>query len=178
MVQATNEHARRYVASPWLRGRLEQKFRWHTLFAKTIEAVSPIIKRNVAPDPFNAYLILASRWFSHHEAIEMLLTSGRYGDCMALLRSLLEDTDLITYFAFYPDDAQEWIQKLSRAPVWSDEVYRRGIKEFRLGEIWKKLTEKGTEPLGQHDYAVLSATVHASPWGTRFYGRIMPNEPD
>ena len=29
----------------------------------------------------------------------MLLSTGRYGDCMVLLRSLFEDTDLMTYFA-------------------------------------------------------------------------------
>ena len=178
VLDATNEHAARYVASPWLRHRLQQRFRWHSLFAKSMEAASSIIKRNMYPELFNAYLILGSRWFSHHEAIEMLLLTGRYGDCMALLLGLLEDTDLITYFAYYPEDASDWRQKLSRAPVWTDEVYRQGINQFRMVEVWKKLREKDVEPLGQGDYHVLSATVHASPWGARFYGRVTANEPD
>ena len=50
---------------------------------------------------------------------------------MALLRSLLEDTDLMTYFAYYPEDAAEWRERLSRVPVWSDEVYRQGVQRFK-----------------------------------------------
>ena len=120
VVQATNEHAAHYISAPWLRARLEQRFRWHTLFARTVTASASIAKRNISPELFNAYLILGNRWFSHHESIEMLLTTGRYGDCMALLRSLLEETDLMTYFSLYPEDAEEWREALSRAPVWSD----------------------------------------------------------
>lgn len=97
---------------------------------------------------------------------------------MALLRSLLEDTDLITYFSVYPDDAAEWRDTLSRAPIWSDETYRRGINKFRMGTIWSKIESQGIEPLGRRDYSILSATVHASPWGARYYGRVLPTEPD
>ena len=130
------------------------------------------------PDLFNAYLILGSRWFSHHEAIEMLLSTGRYGDCMVLLRSLLEDTDLMTYFAFYPEEAVDWKKRLSRAPDWSDEVYRKGIQKFRMPYIWTMLKEKGIEPVAERDYRILSATVHSSPWGAQFYGRTLPGDPD
>ena len=97
---------------------------------------------------------------------------------MVLLRSLLEDTDLMTYFACYPEDAAEWKERLSREPVWSDEVYRRGIQKFRMRQIWKMLKEKGIEPVGERDYPILSATVHASPWGIRFYGRTLSEDPD
>ena len=31
--------------------------------------------------------------------------------------------------------------------------------------------------MGEHDYSLLSTTVHASAWGTRFYGRIFPEDP-
>ena len=97
---------------------------------------------------------------------------------MVLLRSLLEDTDLMTYFSCYPEDAAEWNERLSREPVWSDEVYRGGIKKFRMRQIWKKLRDKGIEPVGERDYPFLSATVHASPWGIQFYGRTLPQNPD
>ena len=30
----------------------------------------------------------------------------------------------------------------------------------------------------KRDYSILSATVHASPWGARFYGRTLPGDPD
>ena len=63
-------------------------------------------------------------------------------------------------------------------PVWSDEVYRRGIQKFRMRQIWKMLKEKGIEPVGERDYPVLSATVHASPWGIQFYGRTLSQAPD
>ncbi len=106
----------------------------------------------------------------------MLLTTGRYGDCVVLLRSLFEDTDLMTYFACYPEEAADWTERLSRAPDWSDQVYRQGIQKFRMPHIWKKLKAKGIEPLGARDYAILSATVHASPWGARFYGRTLPGD--
>ena len=135
-----------------------------------------ILRHNVQPNFFNTYLILGSRWSSHHEAVEMLLATGRYGDCMVLLCSLLEDTDLMTYFACYPEEAADWTERLSRAPVWSDEVYRQGIRKFRMTNIWKKLKEKGIEPLGERDYSILSATVHASPWGTHSYGRTLPGD--
>ena len=69
VVQATNEHARRYISAPWLRDRLQQRFRWHTLFARTVTASTSISKRNISPELFNAYLILGNRWFSHHESI-------------------------------------------------------------------------------------------------------------
>lgn len=69
---------------------------------RTTEAAASTAQRNIWPQVFNTYLILGARWLSHHEAIQMILLTGRYGDCMLLLRSLLEDTDLITYFASYP----------------------------------------------------------------------------
>ena len=97
---------------------------------------------------------------------------------MVILRSLLEDTDLITYFGCYPQDAAEWKERLSREPVWSDEVYKRGIQKFRMPRIWKMLKEKDIEPVGARDYPFLSATVHASPWGIQFYGRTLPQDPD
>ena len=60
-----------------------------------------------------------------------------------LLRSLLEDTDLITYFACYPEKAGDWRERLSRAPVWSDEVYQKGIpKNTELSRIWEMLKAK------------------------------------
>ena len=108
----------------------------------------------------------------------MLLSTGRYGDCMVLLRSLLEDTDLMTYFACYPEEATDWRGRLGRAPNWSDEVYRKGIQRFRMPHIWKMLRAKGIEPVAERDYTILSATVHASPWGAQFYGRTLPGDPD
>ena len=178
MVKANAQVAAEHLASPWLPELLAQKFQWHALFIRTMEAASTIAQRNICPDLFNVYLVLGSRWFSHHDAVEMLLSTARYGDCMVLLRSLLEDTDLMTYFAYYPEDAAEWRERLSRAPVWSDEVYRQGIQKFKMRQIWKMLKAKDIEPLGQRDYPILSATVHASPWGTRFYGRTLPEDPD
>lgn len=178
VVMATMQVATQHLTAPWLQDALAQKYLWHTLFARTLEAASELVSRNVSPDLFNTYVILGSRWFSHHESVEALLASGRYGDCMVLLRSLLEDTDLMTYFACYPEDAAEWKERLSREPVWSDEVYKRGIQKFRMRQIWKKLKEKGIEPVGERDYPVLSATVHASPWGVQFYGRTLSQAPD
>ena len=178
VVEATQQVATQYLASPWLPDNPAQKFLWHTLFTRTMEAASSIAGRNIWPDLFSTYLILGSRWFSHHEAVEMLLTTGRYGDCMVLLRSLLEDTDLMTFFACYPEEAADWKERLSRAPIWSDEVYRQGILKLRMPQIWKMLKAKGIEPLGACDYSILSATVHASPWGARFYGRSQTGDPD
>ena len=178
VVVATMQVATQHLAAPWLKDALAQKYHWHTLFARTLEAASELASRNISPDLFNTYVILGSRWFSHHESVEALLASGRYGDCMVLLRNLLEDTDLMTYFGCYPEDAAEWKERLSREPVWSDEVYRRGIKKFRMPQIWKKLKERDIEPVGERDYPVLSATVHASPWGIRFYGRTLFEDPD
>ena len=57
------------------------------------------------------------------------------------------------------------------------EVYRQDIRKFRMTTIWKKLKERCIEPLGERDYSILSATVHASPWGTHFYGRTLPGDP-
>lgn len=175
---ATMEVATKHVAAPWLKDAVAQKYLWHTLFARTLQAASELASRNISPDLFNTYVVLGSRWFSHHESVEELLASGRYGDCMVLLRSLVEDTDLMTYFACYSEDAAEWKERLSRAPVWSDEVYRHGIRKFRMPRIWKKLKEKGIEPVGERDYPILSATVHASPWGIQFYGRTLSQAPD
>ena len=97
---------------------------------------------------------------------------------MVLLRSLLEDTDLMTYFAYYPEEAADWRVRLSRAPVWSDEVYRQGVQKFRMSYIWRMLKAKDIEPVGERDYSILSTTVHASPWGVRFYGRTLPGDPE
>lgn len=178
VVLATMEVANKHIAAPWLKDALAQKYLWHSLFARTLEAASELASRNISPDLFNTYVILGSRWFSHHESLEALLPYGRYGDSMVLLRSLLEDTDLLTYFACYPEEATEWKERLSRAPVWSDEVYRRGTQKFRMRRIWNKLKDKGIEPVGERDYPILSATVHASPWGIQFYGRTLSENPD
>ena len=178
VVGATVQVTAQHLASSWLPDAIGQKYHWHTLFARTIEAAASLASRNISPDLFNTYLILGSRWFSHHEAVETLLATGRYGDCMMLLRSLLEDTDLMTYFAYYPEEVAEWSERLSRAPVWSDEVYRKGIHKYRMPNIWTMLKAKGIEPTAERDYPILSATVHASPWGARFYGRTLPGDPD
>ena len=178
VVEATVQVTAQHLASPWLRDLLAQKFQWHTLFTRTIEAASSLASRNISPNLFNSYLILGSRWFSHHEAVETLLSTGRYGDCMMLLRSLLEDTDLMTYFACYPEEVADWRERLSRAPVWSDEVYRKGVRKYRMPQVWKMLKAKGIEPAAERDYPILSATVHASPWGASFYGRTLPGDPD
>ena len=178
VLKANLEVSVQHMTSPWLPDLLAQKIKWHTLFIRTMEAASSIKGRNIYPDLFNAYLILGLRWFSHHEAVEMLLPNGRYGDCMVLLRSLLEDTDLMTYFAYYPEDATDWKDRLGREPVWSDKVYRKGFEKFRPSQIWKRLRDKGIEPSGERDYPVLSATVHASPWGARYYGRTLPEDPE
>ena len=178
MAEAAQRVVMQHLESPWVFDGFLQKCQWHALFIRTMKAASSLVGRNIGSDLFNTYLILGSRWFSHHEAVEMLLTTGRYGDCMVLLRSLLEDTDLLTYFAYYPEEATDWKERLSRAPVWSDEVYRSGIRKFRMPQIWKMLKAKGIEPVGERDYPILSATVHASPWGARFYGRGLPGEPD
>ena len=176
--KATLEVAVQHQASPWLRDYLAQKFHWHTLFIRTMEAASSIAHRDIRPDVFNTYLILGARWFSHHESVEALLANGRYGDSMVLLRSLLEDTDLMTYFSFYPEEASDWNERLSQEPVWPDKVYRQSIQKFGMRHIWQMLKEKGIEPLGERDYSILSAVVHASPWGARFYGRTFPGDPD
>ena len=131
VAEATALVSAQHLASPWLRDSVALKFQWHTLFTRTIDAASSIARRSIWPDLFETYVILGSRWFSHHEAVETLLATGRYGDCMALLRRLLEDTDLMTYFAYYPEDAAEWRARLSRVPVWSDEVYRQGVQRFK-----------------------------------------------
>ena len=177
VVKATAQVTTQYLTSPWLEDNLAQKFQWHSLLSQTMETASSMAQRNQDSEFFKAYLILCSRWFSHHEAIELLLTTGRYGDCMVLLRSLLEDTDLISYFGCFPEDSKDWMERLSRAPIWTDEMYRQGIKKFKMRRIWKRLRSKGFEPVGERDYSILSATVHASPWGARFYGRIRPGDP-
>ena len=66
---------------------------------------------------------------------------------------------------------------MSRAPVWSDDVYRKGIQKYRMPHIWKKLKAKDIEPSAELNYSILSATVHASPWGARFYGHAAPGDP-
>ena len=81
-------------------------------------------------------------------------------------------------FACYPEDATDWKEQLSREPVWSDEVYRQGIQKFRMRQIWKKVGDRGIEPVGERDYPFLSATVHASPWGIQFYGRTLSEDPN
>ena len=176
--QATERVMAQHITSPWVIDGLVQKFEWHSLFVSVIEAASSLKDRNIAPDLFNTLLILGSRWFSHHEAVDLLRAAGRYGDCMVLLRSLLEDTDLMMYFACYPDEASEWRERLNRVPDWSDEVYRQGIHKFRMSNVWKMLKEKGVEPVGERDYPILSTTVHASPWGAQFYGHSLPSNPE
>ena len=178
VAEALPQVATQHLTSTWMYDFVAQKFLWHALLMQTIHAVTSIVDRNIKADLFNVYLILASRWFAHHEAVEVLLPTGRYGDCMILLRSLLEDTDLMTYFAFYPEDAAEWRERLGRPPNWSDNEYRQGVQKFRMPFIWRQLEKKGIEPLGQKDYAVLSATVHATSWGAQYYGRTSPEDPE
>ncbi len=178
VLKATLQVAVHHQGSPWLRDYLAQKFHWHSLFIRAMDVASSIAQRNNQSDFSKTYLILGARWFSHHESVEALLTNGRYGDCMVLMRSLLEDTDLMTYFSLYPEEASDWNERLSHDPVWPDKVYRQSIQKFGMRHIWQMLKEKGIEPVGERDYSILSAVVHASSWGARFYGRTFPDDPD
>ena len=103
VAQATQDVGAQYLTSPWLLDYIAQRGHWHALFMRTMEAAVPIVQRKIWPEVFNTYLILGARWFSHHEAVQMLLLTARYGDCMVLLRSLLEDSDLMPYFSCYPN---------------------------------------------------------------------------
>ena len=47
-----------------------------------------------------------------------------------------------------------------------------------MSQIWERIRDMGIEPLGQRDYRMLSAAVHASPWGIRFYGGTIPGDSD
>ena len=38
VVKATMQVATQHLASPWLKDALEQKYHWHTLFTRTLEA--------------------------------------------------------------------------------------------------------------------------------------------
>lgn len=118
--------ATQHLAAPWLRDALAQKYHWHTLFARTLDAASELVGRNISPDLFNTYVILGSRWYFHHQSVEALLPYGRYRDCMVLLRSLLEDTDLMTYFACYPEDAA----KMERAIKSRARMVGRGVQAW------------------------------------------------
>ena len=160
------EVANKHIAAPWLKDvhctEIPLAYPVRTYAARQHRSWQVETSRLISSTPTSSSIPAGSLITSPSERFS---PSGRYGDCMVLLRSLLEDTDLMTYFACYPEDATEWKERLSRAPVWSDEVYRRGTQKFRMRQIWKKLKEKGIEPIGERDYPILSATVHASPWG-------------
>ena len=158
------------------------RFRWQSLFVETAEAANELIQRNIPPDTpdlFWVYLFLGTRWFSHHDSIEWVLTSGRYGDCLALCRIMIEVTDLLTYFSHYPEACSDWRAWSQRTPLWEDPQYREGTQRFRRLNIWNGIKEMGEIPEGEGQHHFLSAAVHASEWGMRWFAArssLNPNQ--
>jgi hypothetical protein len=90
---------------------------------------------------------------------------------------MIEVTDLITYFSYYPEECSDWRDWSRRVPLWEDQEYRDGTLRFRRRNIWNGIKKKGDIPEGEGQYHLLSAAVHASEWGTRFFGARSPQDP-
>ena len=144
---------------------------WLGLTASTVEAAAEVVGRNIKKDLFTAFEVLGGSWFSHHQAIRTVVQVGRYGDGLALCRMLLETGDLITYFSLYPDDVERWWKELGVPPALEDRAYRDSIRRFGAKTIRDKLEEAGSPSISEEWNATLNTAVHASPWGTQYYGR-------
>jgi hypothetical protein len=162
-------HARLYMTSPFNLDQAQLRMHWLTILMRSAEASKEIIERNISKDLFITFNMLALRFVSHHQAIYDLLLNGRYGEVHAVQRMLLEVTDLMTFFAFYPEEVVKWRQWSSVDPLIDPKNHRKGCSTFSLANISKQIKEKGEEP-ASIEYQRLSAAVHPGEWGTDYYG--------
>ncbi|XUX00013.1 MAG: hypothetical protein TUN42_08965 [Dehalogenimonas sp.] len=162
-------HARLYMTSPFNFDQAQLRMHWLTILMRSAEASKEIIERNINKDLFITFNMLALRFVSHHQAIYDLLLNGRYGEVHALQRMLLEVTDLMTFFALYPDEVGKWRQWSAVDPLVDPKTYRKGCNEYSQANISKRIKEKGEEP-ASIEYQRLSAAVHPGEWGTDYYG--------
>ena len=101
-------HMTRWPQVKWLQHQLALRNQWLNLTIKAVVLAEEAATRNPNQDLFKVFTLLGTRWISHHRAIFSLVVPGLYGEATALSRMLLEHTDLLKYFSYYPEEAQEW----------------------------------------------------------------------
>ena len=171
LLEAEAAHMHKYSASPWAIYQVNLRDKWLNLMMKAVAGAHELKSKNPSKDLFTAFWILGTRWVSNHQAIRALLMIGRYGECTALLRMLLELTDLIAYLAAYPEEAESWIEAFSREPVKGNLSFEKGRGKYSPTNIRQKLDDKGLNPTPSQVYAQFSSAIHPSLWGTIHYGQ-------
>ena len=171
LLEAETAHMRKYSTTPWAVYQINLRDKWLNLMMKAVAGAYELKGKNPSKELFTAFWILGTRWVSNHQAIRALLMIGRYGECIALLRMLLELTDLIVYFAAYPEEAEGWVEAFSQEPVKGNVSFERGRRKYSPTNIRQELDNKGLKPTPGEVYAQFSAAIHPSLWGTVHYGQ-------
>lgn len=135
---------------------------WIDFTLQAAEAAGKKAKRRDRHDELLVFSANATRWASHQWTVYNLVQQGRYGECHAIGRMLLEVTDLIVLLASEPEKVTDWVDStaMPRAPVprkWQPTAIRR-----RLERIDAKTYDSSL-------YSQMSAAVHPSNWGNSMY---------
>ena len=172
ILKAEGEHLKQFVKSTWAIYQFNLRNNWLDLMMKAIQASWQLAERNPNKDLFQVFSILGTRLVSHHNAIRVLLMSGRYGETAALCRMLLELTDLITYFVGYPDEATDWRASFSQPPERGNQLYQDGLRSCSPARVRESLIAEQLPVTPQEIYAQFSAAIHPNEWGMYMYGQL------
>jgi len=177
LLKTETKHAMALTKQSWFIYHLNLNQKWVTLMMKAVDAAWKLKDRNLNKDIFHVFTLLGHRWISHHQAIRHLTLMGRYGEAYAICRMLLEVTDLFPYFVAYPGDVQRWREAFSKDPSNLDQGVRHEINYFSAANVRKRLEEAGIDSIPSELHSHLNAAVHASEWGTMYYGHSSLENP-
>ena len=177
LLKAETNHAIALTKQSWSIYHFNLREKWITLMMKAVDAAWKLKDRNPNRDIFHVFTLLGHRLISHHQAIRHLTLMGRYGEAYAICRMLLELADLFPYFVAYPGDVQRWREAFSKDPSNLDQDARNDINYFSAPNVRKRLGEAGIDSIPRELHSHLNAAVHASEWGTMYYGHSSLENP-
>jgi hypothetical protein len=142
---------------------------WIDFTMQTANESARHAKRDDPSDELSIYAANATRWASHEFVIHQLLYQGRYGECQAVLRMVLEQTDLIALLTSEPLEIPDWVEA-TRAPD------RPVPGRWQPGAIRRRVDKIGAKSYDRELYAAVSAAVHPSYWGNSMYAARSPTD--
>jgi hypothetical protein len=135
---------------------------WIDFTMQTANEAAKHARRDDPSDELSVYAGNVTRWASHELVIHQLLLQGRYGECQAIFRMVLEQTDLIVLLTSEPSEIADWVKSTGTPGKAVPERWQPRAIRGRVDKI-------GAKTYDYELYAAVSAAVHPSYWGNSMY---------
>lgn len=123
----------------------------------------------IRTDYMEAYAALSSMAFANAESARLLLLRGSYGNCLANIRTLAAQNDLIQDLSLNPASPAKWLRLRSFKPDEDSQEAKSLRNYFRDSSVRRRLNHLGETPLSNSIYGIASEAVHGTPWASHLF---------